>query len=333
MWTLASLGSHSCLQILKGAQEEGFKTLAISLKKMTRFYRGFNFIDEVIEIEKWSDFFNIQKDLLKRKVIFIPHGSCVAYLGSEKYKAIKIPHFGNKEVLNWEADRLKQYKWLNQAKILTPRVFASPKDINRLALVKFFGAAGGKSYFFVRSKEEFNKKIKNFKNKKFIIQEYVIGVPIYIHYFYSPLEKKIEIVSIDRRYETNIDSLGRLPLETQADLEIEPSFVVVGNSPLMLRESMLMEAQEMAERTVKVSQKIMGGKGLFGPFCLETIVTPDQKFYVIEISCRIVAGTNLFIPYSPYSYLTHGKPMSTGRRIAKEINSALDQNKLDQILG
>lgn len=333
METIASLGSHSCLQILKGAKEEGFKTLAVALTRMARFYRNFNFIDEVIEIEKWEDFFKIQNGLLKRKVIFIPHGSCVAYLGRDKYRSMKVSHFGNKKVLDWEADRRKQYRWLNRAKIFTPKIFKSPKEIDRLSIVKFFGALGGKSYFFVKSKSEFAKKIKTFKNKKFIIQEYIIGVPIYIHYFYSPLSKKMEIISIDRRYETNIDSLGRLPLNVQAQLEIEPSFVVVGNIPLTLRESMLMEAQEMAERVVAVSKKILDKKGLFGPFCLETIVTPDQKFYVIEISCRIVAGTNLFIPYSPYSYLEHGEAMSTGRRIAREIKLAKAQKKLNQILG
>lgn len=333
MLTIVSLGSHSCLQILKGAKEEGFATLAITLKRMARFYRSFNFIDEVIEIKNWPDFFKLQNKLLKRGVIFVPHGSCVAYLGKNQYNLLKIPHFGNKKVLDWEADRKKQYLWLNKAHILTPKVFASPGDIDRLSLVKFFGAMGGRSYFFVRSKLEFNQKIKNFKHKKFIIQEYIIGTPIYIHYFYSPLKNETEIISIDRRYETNIDSLGRLPLAAQEELDIEPSFVVVGNLPLTLRESMLMEAQEMAERVVAVSKKIMGKKGLWGPFCLETIVTPDQKFYVIEISCRIVAGTNLFIPYSPYSYLKHDEPMSTGKRIAREINLAIEKNKLKQVLG
>lgn len=333
MYTIASLGSHSCLQILKGAKDEGFKTLAIVLSRMARFYRGFDFIDEVFEIEKWTDFFKIQNKLLKKGVIFVPHGSCVAYLGRSQYKSIKIPHFGNKKVLDWEADRRKQYQWLKQAKILTPKIFAHPQNINRLSIVKFFGALGGKSYFFVRSKSEFEKNIKNFRNKKFIIQEYIIGVPIYIHYFYSPLNNEIEIISIDRRYETNIDSLGRIPLGAQAKLEIDPSFVVVGNIPLTLRESMLMEAQEMAERVVTVSKKLIGPKGLFGPFCIETIVTPDQKFYVIEISCRIVAGTNIFVPYSPYSYFKHGEQMSTGRRIAREIKLAIAKKKLEQILG
>jgi 5-formaminoimidazole-4-carboxamide-1-(beta)-D-ribofuranosyl 5'-monophosphate synthetase len=167
--------------------------------------------------------------------------------------------------------------------------------------------------------------------QEFIVQEYVIGVPIYLHFFYSPITKQIELMSIDRRYETNVDSLGRMPLTHQEKISIVPSFVVVGNSPLSLRESLMPEAYDMAERLVKASQKLVDKRGLWGPFCLETIVTPDQKFYVIEISCRIVAGTNLFIDGSPYSYLLYDEPMSTGRRIAREIKIAQKKKKLNLI--
>lgn len=171
-----------------------------------------------------------------------------------------------------------------------------------------------------------------FAKKDFIVQEYIIGVPMYLHYFYSLLTEKLELMSIDKRYETNVDSLGRLPLVHQESVEIKPSFVVVGNSPLVVRESLLVQAYEMAERVVKTSQKLIDKRGLYGPFCLETIITPDQKFYVIEISCRIVAGTNLFINGSPYSDLIYNEPMSTGRRIAREIKTAIKMNKLDLIL-
>ena len=68
----------------------------------------------------------------------------------------------------------------------------------------------------------------------------------------------------------------------------------------------------MGDDVVAVSQEICGPKGLFGAFCIETIITPDMQFYVMEISARIVAGTNLFIDGSPYSYLNYSEPMSTG---------------------
>ena len=52
----------------------------------------------------------------------------------------------------------------------------------------------------------------------------------------------------------------------------------------------------------------------------------------MEISARIVAGTNLFIDGSPYSYLNYDEPMSTGRRIAREIKNALLSNSLELVL-
>jgi len=241
-------------------------------------------------------------------------------------KKMTLPYFGNKKVLDFEFDRIKQGEWLKKSGINTPQEYKNIKDAEFPVIIKSFGASGGKGYSLVNNKNDLDIKIKLFKNRKFVIQKYIIGVPLYIHYFYSPLTKKLEILSMDRRYETNVDALGRIPFN------IEPSYVVVGNSPLVLRESMLPEAYEMGEKVVKKSQELIDEQGLIGPFCLETIITPDQKFYVIEISARIVAGTNLFIEGSPYADLLYNEPMSTGRRIAREIKNAIKENKLDQIL-
>jgi 5-formaminoimidazole-4-carboxamide-1-(beta)-D-ribofuranosyl 5'-monophosphate synthetase len=57
------------------------------------------------------------------------------------------------------------------------------------------------------------------------------------------------------------------------------------------------------------------------------------RFYVFEISARIVAGTNVFMEGSPYANLKHGKSMSTGRRIAIEIKEAIQQDRLREVLG
>ena len=48
------------------------------------------------------------------------------------------------------------------------------------------------------------------------IQEYVTGVPAYLQYFYSPLTNEIELMGVDRRYESDIDGLGRIPSKQQA---------------------------------------------------------------------------------------------------------------------
>ncbi|MEM2150877.1 MAG: DUF1297 domain-containing protein, partial [Candidatus Bathyarchaeia archaeon] len=96
--------------------------------------------------------------------------------------------------------------------------------------------------------------------------------------------------------------------------------------------SLLPEVFRMGERVIEASREICS-PGIYGPFCLETVVTPDLKFYVFEISARIVAGTNVFMETSPYALIKHGKPMSTGRRIALEIREAIEQGRLKEILG
>lgn len=330
--TIATLGSHTALQILKGAKDEGFKTLVIATHDRAAFYRRFRFIDKVQSVLEYRDILHLEKQRALRNVILIPHGSFIAYLGTEGNKRIQTPYFGNKAVLDWEANRLSQLRWLQAASLTVPRIFSQKDKIDRPVIVKSYGADGGTGYFVAHNQKDFERKIIQFTKKEFIVQEYIIGVPMYIHYFYSPITKTVELMSIDRRYETNVDSLGRMPLAHQEHIDVSPSFVVVGNSPLSIRESMMPEAYAMAERLIAASQKLIDRRGLFGPFCLETIVTPDQKFYVIEVSCRIVAGTNLFIDSSPYASLLYDEPMSTGRRIAREIKIAMKKRMLDRLL-
>jgi len=138
-------------------------------------------------------------------------------------------------------------------------------------------------------------------------------------------------MSFDKRYESNVDSLGRISARDQIALEtVDPSYVIVGNIPIVIRESLLPKVIEMGEAVVRESRNITK-KGLFGPFCLETILTPDMEFYVFEISARIVAGTNPFIQGSPYSQLRYDEPMSTGRRIAREIKIAIQRKMLGTV--
>lgn len=330
-YKIATLCSHSALQILKGAKDEDFKTVLVSIPDRVSLYSRFKFIDKIIQIRSFADFPKVENTLRKENCVVIPHGSFVAYLGVEKNKQMNVPYFGNKEVLDWESDRLMQRNWLIDAQIPVPKQYKKGDKIDNPVIVKSYGAKGGHGYFYAKNQKDFDRRLKKFKAKEFIVQEYVIGVPLYIHYFYSPITKELQVMSIDRRYESNVDSLGRIPVQNQTGLGIEPSFVVVGNSPLALRESLLAEAFEMGERVVATSKKIME-RGIWGPFCLETIITPQQKFSVIEISCRIVAGTNLFINGSPYASLYWDQPVSTGRRIAMEIKQAIKRGKLKEIL-
>ena len=48
---ISTLGSHCSLQVLKGAKDEGFKTLLICEKKRANLYKRFHFIDEIYFID------------------------------------------------------------------------------------------------------------------------------------------------------------------------------------------------------------------------------------------------------------------------------------------
>jgi len=331
---IATIGSHSALQILKGAQDEGFSTIAICLKGREKPYKLFKVADEIITIKDYHELLKIQGKLIKKNVIFIPHASLIAYLGVDKVEKFRVPYFGNKNILRFEADRKIERKWLKKSGLKLPRIFDDPKDINRAVIVKFHGAKGGKGYFLAKNEFDFKRKIKSHPGEKdYIIQEYIVGVPMFIHYFYSPLTDELEIMGFDIRYESNVDSLGRISARDQMALpKIDPSYVIVGNIPVVVRESFLPRIIDMGERVIKESKKITKG-GLWGPFCLETILTPNEEIRVFEISARIVAGTNPYVEGSPYTALKYKEPMSTGRRIAREIKNAIKKNQLKKVLG
>ena len=110
--------------------------------------------------------------------------------------------------------------------------------------------------------------------------------------------------------------------------DLEPSYTVVGNIPIVLRESLLPEVYSMGERFVDVARKLVP-PGMPGPFCIEGVYDSNTKFTAFEFSARIVAGTNLFVSGSPYSDLLFDVPMSMGRRISLEIKRAINSSKLD----
>jgi len=330
---ITTLGSHTALQILRGASDEGLGSAVVAPEGKDALYRRYPFIDDVITIPRYADFPSIEESLIDRGAVVVPHGSFVAYLGQKANAEMRVGYYGNRAVLSWEGDRDLQRRWLEAASIPMPVEFPDPAAVDRWpVIVKTHGAAGGAGYSMARSPEALARQLAELGDVPVTLQHYVVGVTLYIHYFRSIVRDRLEILSMDRRYETNVDGLGRLPARAQAELEPVPSYVVVGNSPLVLRESMLEEAYQMGERVVEASRRLIDPRGLWGPFCLETIITPDMRFHVIEISCRIVAGTNLFVDGSPYAALWFDEPMSTGRRIARELREAREAGRLADVV-
>src|SRR5512136_1562034 len=336
--TICTVCSHSSLQIFNGAIKEGFKTLGIAIGEKKKFYDAFPLgkPDEFLIVNNYKDILKCTDELCEKNVIIIPHGSFVEYFGADNFIKLNLPTFGNRNVLMWESDRKMEREWLEGAGLTMPQEIKNPKDINKPVIVKYHGAKGGKGFFIAKTYGEFQKRIQ--KNKSFTIQEFVMGTRYYLHYFYSPIQDNayklskgsLQLLSMDRRDETTIDEVQRLgSIAELEELGIHPTFVVTGNIPIVMRESLLPQVFKMGEAVVEKSLELFGG--IIGPFCLETVVTEDLEFKVFEISARIVAGTNPYVAGSSYSELIQ-PDLSTGRRIAQEIQYAIKRNQLEEIL-
>jgi len=216
------------------------------------------------------------------------------------------------------------------------RVADDRRILDQPVIVKYHGAKGGRGFFVAKTHQEFEDGIDS--TQPYTIQEFILGTRYYLHYFYSPIVKKgyqlsngtLEMLSMDRRVESNADEIFRLgsPKELGSS-GINPTFVVTGNMPLVARESLMPKIFEMGEAVVEESLKLFGG--MIGPFCLETVLTDRLEFRVFELSARIVAGTNFFVSGSPYADLLYDH-MSTGRRIAREIKLAIEQRRLQEVI-
>ena len=84
------LGSHSALEIMDGAKDEGLETIVFCQKGRETPYQRFGRIaDEIIILKKFNEMSAAknQKMLRDTNTIIVPHRSLTAYLG---YKIIEI---------------------------------------------------------------------------------------------------------------------------------------------------------------------------------------------------------------------------------------------------
>ena len=335
--TITTLCSHSSLQIFHGARTEGFATLGLSVGTPPRFYDAFPLArpDRFLSVGQVKEHSQVADRLRAEGAIIVPTGSFVEYLGPEAFNELVVPVFVNRSVLGWESDRRKERDWLESAGVSMPKRYEDPSEVDGPVIVKYYGAKGGKGFFLAKNREALSEFHPTGPH---VIQEYILGTRYYIHFFYSPLSDRgyrvghgsLELLGMDRRDEANIDELYKLGAQEELlKAGIRPTFVVTGNVPVVLRESLLPRAVDVAARTVERSIELFGG--LVGPFCIEGIMTEGLEFKVFEISTRIVAGTNLFISGSPYSDMI-APGLSTGRRIAQEIRRGQREGRLSEIL-
>lgn len=355
------LGSHSALEICRGAKDEGFKTLVVCQKgrektyakyyrSRKRFGRELGIVDEVIVLERFKDMLKeaIQEELRSKNVIMVPHRSLCVYVGYQALEnELKIPLLGNRFLLKVEERDVErnQYYLMEKAGIPYPKIFKDPSEIDRLVLVKAPEAARGfeRAFFLASSPKEFEEKAAELLRKgliteeglkKAVIEEFVIGAPFNFNMFYSPLSGEIELLGIDTRRQTNLEGIMRIPAPYQAEVleHLELKTIEVGHIACTLRESILERVFELAEKLVKVAREEYP-PGIIGPFALQSMVIPGpprEDIVVYDLSVRVPGSPGT--KFTPYSENLWGFSMSVGRRITLEIKEALKQGRLEELI-
>src|SRR2546426_11959725 len=90
---VATVCSHSSLQIFHGARQEGFRTLGIAVGKQPKFYDAFPKAkpDAFLVVDGYKDIPDHADDLVKENVITVPHGSFVEDLGADRFAKMAGP--------------------------------------------------------------------------------------------------------------------------------------------------------------------------------------------------------------------------------------------------
>ncbi|MFA4640381.1 formate--phosphoribosylaminoimidazolecarboxamide ligase family protein [Pyrococcus kukulkanii] len=360
--TVGVIGSHSALDIADGAKEEGLPTLVVAQKgrhltyakyfKMRKTRDGLvkGFIDEVIVLDKFAQIIDIQDELRKRNVIFVPNRSFVVYTGIDKVEnEFLVPMFGTRSLLRTEErSEEKSYYWLLEKAGLPYPEAVKPEEIDEvgLVIVKLPHAKKRleRGFFTAASYKEFEEKSEKLIRlgiitkedlEKARIEKYIIGPVFNFDFFYSPIDEEIELLGIDWRFETSLDGHVRLPAAQQLTLpewQFEPEYTVCGHASSTLRESLLEKVFKMAEKYVEATKKYYP-PGIIGPFTLQTAVDKDLNFYIYDVAPRTGGGTNIHMAMGhPYGNSLWRKPMSTGRRIALEIKRAIALDELEKVV-
>ncbi len=364
--TIGVLASHSALDVCDGAVEEGFRTYAVCEKGREKTYPGYfkaerkggKLIRGIVDsVDVYTKFHEIlkpenQEKLRDRNTIFIPNRSFTSYCGIDDIEVdFRVPMFGSRNLLRSEERGIERdYYWLlDKAGLPYPEKIQKPEDIDSLVMVKLPHAVKKleRGFFTASSFDEFKQKSASLLEQGVITQEaladarierYIIGPVFNLDMFYSPIEEKmsrIELLGIDWRFETSLDGHVRLPAPQQMTLnerQLTPEYTVCGHNSATLRESLLEDAFELAEKYVKATQKYYE-PGIIGPFCLQTCVDKDLNFYVYDVAPRVGGGTNVHVSVGhPYGNTLWRKPMSTGRRAAMEIRMAIEEERVEEIV-
>ncbi|HLN50991.1 MAG TPA: formate--phosphoribosylaminoimidazolecarboxamide ligase family protein [Thermoplasmata archaeon] len=364
---VATVGSHSALDIADGAASEGLATLVLAQAgrdaTYTKYFRsthgppGFprrGCVDEVWTYPKFAELAApaVQERLRRKGAVLVPNRAFSSYLPLSAIEdEFRVPIVGSRSLLRIEerTERENYYTLLQKAGIPTPTRLAGPDAIDRLAIVKLPHATRRleRGFFTAASPKEYREKTERLLARGTIlpedlrtarIEEYILGPVFNFNYFFSPLVPRsegLELLGVDERRESDLDGLVRLPAAQQLELSESariPEYTVVGHGTLTVRESILDEVYRLGEKFVDAARERYP-PGILGPFCLQTCLDRNGHATVFDVAARIGGGTNVHLALGhPYGNALWRTPMSTGRRIALEIRRAAAEGRLEEIV-
>jgi len=356
--TIGVLGGHSALDVCRGAKKLGFRTIAVCQKgrekTYTKYYKtrkdGRGCVDDTIILDKFSDITKpeVQNQLREKNTIFIHNRYFWVYFDfNDIENNFNVPIYGTRSMLKLEERDVpkNQYYLLEKAGIRFPKIFRSPKNIDRLVIVKVNESIRGyeRAFFYATSYDGYKKTSNEMLEKKQItkealekavIEEYIIGAQINFNYFYSIIDDELEVMGTDTRRQTNLDGIIRLPANEQLEVlkYMNPKLIETGHIAATTKESIIEKIFNLGEKFVKTTWDECT-PGIIGPFALQGAISADkgkEEMVVFDVSMRI-PGSPLtrFTPHSGYLY---GDSISYGERIAMEIKKAIEKDKLKEIV-
>jgi 5-formaminoimidazole-4-carboxamide-1-(beta)-D-ribofuranosyl 5'-monophosphate synthetase len=364
---VAAVASHSALDTFDGAVTEGFPTLALCQTGRERTYTHYfrtrrdpegrrvrGCVDDVQVLATFKDLLKEEtlSDLRSKGAILVPNRALTSYLEvADVEDRLRLPLLGSRGLLRIEerTERENYYTLLARAGIPTPEEVKEPRGIEGLTLVKLPHARKRleRGFFTCASFEEYQRKAEALTRMgvtrpedlaRARMERYVLGPVFNLNFFYSPLaprDEALELLGIDERRESSLDGLVRLPAEEQLELPASdriPEYTVVGHGSLTLRESLLEEAFRLGERFVRTARE-SHPPGVVGPFCLQTCVDKDQRFFVFDVAVRLGGGTNIHMALGhPYGNTLWREPMSSARRLARELSRAVREDRLAEVV-
>ncbi len=364
---IGTVGSHSALDVADGAVSEGFSSLVLAQAGREATYARYfarrpsgpgrssrGCVDEVWTYPHFRDIAQpeVTAKLRARGVLLVPNRALSSYVPlSAIEEEMRVPIVGSRHLLRIEerTERENYYTLLASAGIPIPEAIPDPRSIDGLVIVKLPHATRRleRGFFTAASAEEYRRKSSRLLELGTIaaedlararIERYVLGPVFNFNFFFSPLVPRaegLELLGVDERRESTLDGLVRLPAPQQLELPEAariPEYTVVGHGTLTVRESILEEVFRLGERFVEASRQ-RSPPGILGPFCLQTCLDRHGSPTVFDVAARIGGGTNVHLALGhPYGNALYREPMSTGRRIAREIRLAIEADRLGEIV-